>query len=509
VTGEVERRVVAQLLTMMDGLEERGQVVVIGATNRVDAIDAALRRPGRFDREIEIGVPSELDRIEIMKIHTRGMPLAEDVSLNILAQQTHGFVGADLAALAREAAIRALRRYLPDLDLDKEEIDQETLDKLKVLAADFRSAQRDVGPSAMREVMLEVSHVKWDTVGGLDAAKTEVREAVEYPLTHHDRFDDLGIVPPRGVLLYGPPGTGKTLIAKAVASESGANFIPVRGPQLLSKWVGESERAVREIFKKARQVSPSIIFFDEIDALAPARGTSSDSHVIDNVLNQILTEMDGLEELKDVVIMGATNRPDIVDPALLRAGRFDRLVYIGEPTLEDRKKIIGIHTQYMPMEGSALEEIVGLTEGQTEDTLGELVEKLGKNAKVTAETVKAAIVPARDADAGILKGARRRRLVDLMREKNLTFEDPARDANLAELSRITEGFVGADLEALCREAGMFALRDGASVVTPQHFSEAQKKVHPTMNDNLRDYYGKIQQHFKGGLPKKVQPPEYQ
>ncbi|MFA6363856.1 CDC48 family AAA ATPase [Methanoregula sp.] len=581
VTGEVERRVVAQLLTMMDGLEERGQVVVIGATNRVDAIDAALRRPGRFDREIEIGVPSEIDRIEILKIHTRGMPLAEDVSLNVLAQQTHGFVGADLAALAREAAIRALRRYMPELDLEKEEIEQETLDKLRVLAADFRSAQRDVGPSAMREVMLEVSHVKWETVGGLDAAKTEVREAVEYPLTHHDRFDELGIVPPRGVLLYGPPGTGKTLIAKAVASESGANFIPVRGPQLLSKWVGESERAVREIFKKARQVSPSIIFFDEIDALAPARGSSSDSHVIDNVLNQILTEMDGLEDLKDVVIMGATNRPDIVDPALLRAGRFDRLVYIGEPTLEDRRKIIGIHTQYMPLEGSALEEVVGLTEGYTDDTLGELVEKLwsdakitagtvkaaiepvkdvsagitkearqqiltdqinnkrlpledlvfeeivnltegytehtlGKlveklwnNAKITADTVKSAIVPITDARTGISKGARRRRLVDLMHEKNLTFEDPVRDTNLTDLARITEGFVGADLEALCREAGMFALRDGASVVTPLHFSEAQKKVHPTMNDNLRDYYGKIQQHFKGGLPKKVQPPEYQ
>ena len=320
VTGEVERRVVAQLLTMMDGLEERGQVVVIGATNRVDAIDAALRRPGRFDREIEIGVPSELDRIEILKIHTRGMPLAEDVRIEILAQQTHGFVGADLAALAREAAIRALRRYLPDLDLDAEEVPAEVLDSLRVLASDFRSAQRDVGPSAMREVMLEVSHVKWDNVGGLEDAKTEVREAVEYPLTHRQKFEDLGIEPPRGVLLYGPPGTGKTLIAKAVASESGANFIPVRGPQLLSKWVGESERAVREVFKKARQVAPSIIFFDEIDALAPARGTSSDSHVIDNVLNQILTEMDGLEELKDVVVMGATNRPDIVDPAL-SAGR--------------------------------------------------------------------------------------------------------------------------------------------------------------------------------------------
>src|SRR5271157_944103 len=482
VTGEVERRVVAQLLTMMDGLEERGQVVVIGATNRVDAIDAALRRPGRFDREIEIGVPGEPDRIDILKIHTRNVPLdiegirlnhdtlttderssinsfkkqnedlkkqnaqvpagdynsrekTEDIAkkindteaqlqatedgirrrifLEILAQQTHGFVGADLAALAREAAIRALRRYLPELDLDKAEIDQETLDKLRVLASDFRSAQRDVGPSAMREVMLEVSHVKWSTVGGLDSAKTEVREAVEYPLTHHDRFDDLGIEPPRGVLLYGPPGTGKTLIAKAVASESGANFIPVRGPQLLSKWVGESERAVREIFRKARQVSPSIIFFDEIDALAPARGTSGDSHVIDNVLNQILTEMDGLVELKDVVVMGATNRPDIVDPALLRAGRFDRLVYIGEPTLEDRRKIIGIHTAYMPLEGSNLEEIVGLTAGYNEDVLVELVEKLGKDATVSATAVKSAIVPAKEGTAGISRGARRRRLVEL------------------------------------------------------------------------------------------------
>jgi transitional endoplasmic reticulum ATPase len=383
VTGEVERRVVAQLLTMMDGLEERGQVVVIGATNRVDAIDAALRRPGRFDREIEIGVPSEIDRIEILKIHTRGMPLAEDVSLDALAQQTHGFVGADLAALAREAAIRALRRYLPALDLDAEEVPAEVLDSLRVLASDFRSAQRDVGPSAMREVMLEVSHVKWDNVGGLEDAKTEVREAVEYPLTHRQKFEDLGIEPPRGVLLYGPPGTGKTLIAKAVASESGANFIPVRGPQLLSKWVGESERAVREVFKKARQVSPSIIFFDEIDALAPSRGTSSDSHVIDNVLNQILTEMDGLEELKDVVVMGATNRPDIVDPALLRAGRFDRLVYIGEPTFEDRKKIIGIHTRFMPLEGSVLEEIMRLTEGYSEEKLRNLSTKLGRTDSET------------------------------------------------------------------------------------------------------------------------------
>jgi transitional endoplasmic reticulum ATPase len=509
VTGEVERRVVAQLLTMMDGLEERGQVVVIGATNRVDAIDAALRRPGRFDREIEIGVPSELDRIEIMKIHTRGMPLAEDVSLDILAQQTHGFVGADLAALAREAAIRALRRYLPELDLEKDEIEPETLDKLRVLGSDFRSAQRDVGPSAMREVMLEVSHVKWENVGGLESAKTEVREAVELPLTGREKFENLGIEPPRGVLLYGPPGTGKTLIAKAVASESGANFIPVRGPQLLSKWVGESERAVREIFKKARQVSPSIIFFDEIDALAPARGTSNDSHVIDNVLNQILTEMDGLVELKDVVVMGATNRPDIVDPALLRAGRFDRLVYIGEPTLEDRKKIIRIHTRYMPLEGSDFEEIVALTEGYNEDNLGELVEKLGKDKKTSAGDLRAAITPVANDSIGLQKGQRRQRLIELLQEKNLIYTDPARESLATTLAGMTEGFVGSDLEALCREAGMLALREDVSVVALRHFEEAQKKVHPTMNDNLRNYYDKIQQHFKGGLPKQVQPPEYQ
>ena len=509
VTGEVERRVVAQLLTMMDGLEERGQVVVIGATNRVDAIDAALRRPGRFDREIEIGVPSELDRIEILKIHTRGMPLSEDVSLETLAQQTHGFVGADLAALAREAAIRALRRYLPDLDLDAEEVPAEVLDSLRVLASDFRSAQRDVGPSAMREVMLEVSHVKWDNVGGLEEAKTEVREAVEYPLTHRQKFEDLGIEPPRGVLLYGPPGTGKTLIAKAVASESGANFIPVRGPQLLSKWVGESERAVREVFKKARQVSPSIIFFDEIDALAPARGTSNDSHVIDNVLNQILTEMDGLEELKDVVVMGATNRPDIVDPALLRAGRFDRLVYIGEPTFEDRKKIIRIHSRFMPLEGSALEEIVTLTEGYSEEAIGEFIENLGKDRVLELVDMKGMVTAAAEGSTGSSVGLRRKRLVELMNEKNLTLSDPARDRLASALAGLTEGFVGSDLESICREAGMLALREGAAVISQHHFEEAQKKVHPMMNERLRDYYKKIQQHFKGGLPQQVQPLEYQ
>jgi transitional endoplasmic reticulum ATPase len=509
VTGEVERRVVAQLLTMMDGLEERGQVIVIGATNRVDAIDAALRRPGRFDREIEIGVPSEPDRIEILKIHTRGMPLSDDVSLDVLSQQTHGFVGADLAALSREAAIRALRRYLPQLDLDADEIPADVLDTLKVFAGDFRSAQRDVSPSAMREVMLEVSHVKWQNVGGLESAKTEVREAVELPLTNPQKLDDMGIEPPRGILLYGPPGTGKTLIAKAVASESGANFIPIRGPELLSKWVGESERAVREIFKKARQVSPSILFFDEIDSIAPIRGSSNNSQALDNVLNQILTEMDGLVELKDVVIMGATNKPDLVDPALLRAGRFDRLVYIGEPTLEDRKKIIAIHIRFMPVEGSTLEEIVSLTERYSEDDVAELVEKLGQDKQITADDIRPLATPAPEDSTGLTAGLRRKRLVELFAEKNLSFVDPARSSLADNLAAETEGFVGSDLESLAREAGMLAIRDNVSVVTRQHFAEAQKKIHPTMNDNLRDYYGKIQQFFKGGLPKKVQPMEYQ
>ncbi len=509
VTGEVERRVVAQLLTMMDGLEERGQVIVIGATNRVDAIDAALRRPGRFDREIEIGVPSEPDRIEILKIHTRGMPLAEDVSLDLLSKQTHGFVGADLESLSREAAIRALRRYLPDLNLEADEIPAEILDTLRVYANDFRSAQRDVGPSAMREVMLEVSHVKWENVGGLDAAKTEVREAVELPLTNPQKLEDMGIEPPRGILLYGPPGTGKTLIAKAVASESGANFIPIRGPELLSKYVGESEKAVRDIFKKARQVAPSIIFFDEIDSIAPVRSSSNNSKYLDNVLNQILTEMDGLVELKDVVILGATNKPDYVDEALLRAGRFDRLVYIGEPGLEDRKKIIGIHIRFMPLEGSSITEVVDLTTKLDENALCELVEKLGTDKAITIADVKTVFVPPAEDATGLSRGTRRKRFVEILSEKNLTFTDPAREALAAELGGMTEGFVGSDLESLCREAGMLALREGTDVVAKRHFEAAQNKVHPTMNDNLRQYYDKIQQHFKGGLPKQVQPPEYQ
>ena len=510
VTGEVERRVVAQLLTMMDGLEHRGQVVVIGATNRLDAIDPALRRPGRFDREIEIGVPAETDRNDILKIHTRGMPLAEDVRLDLLAQQTHGFVGADLAALGREAAIRALRRYLPDINLEEKEIPEEVLDRMFVTGKDFRTALRDVSPSAMREVMLEVSHVSWQDVGGLEAAKQEVREAVEYPLMDRQRFEDLGIVPPRGVLLYGPPGTGKTLIAKAVANESGANFIAVRGPQILSKWVGESERAVREIFKKARQVAPAIIFFDEIDAIAPARGSTGESHVIESVLNQFLTEMDGLEELKDVVVMGATNRPDIVDPALLRAGRFDRLVYIGEPDAADRRKILSIHTRSMPIEASVSEEIVTRTDGFSEEFIVEALESIGNGSPVDVQGVLALFTGEKPEGATpATRATRRRVLSETLARKSLALADPAREALVDTVAQRTAGYVGADLESLCREAGMLAMRQGSAMVAPAHFELALGKVHPTMNKNLLESYQRIQQHFKGGLPKDVQPPEYQ
>ncbi|MFH0968578.1 MAG: CDC48 family AAA ATPase, partial [Methanobacteriota archaeon] len=499
VTGEVERRVVAQLLTMMDGLEERGQVVVIGATNRLDSIDPALRRPGRFDREIEIGVPTEPDRNDILMIHTRGMPLAGDVDLNDLSARTHGYTGADLAALAREAAIRALRRYLPHIDLDEEEIPEEILNTMVVTGKDFKQALREITPSAMREVMLEVSHLQWRDVGGLAEAIEEIREAVEYPLTRREMFDDLGIHSPRGVLLYGPPGTGKTLIAKAVANESGANFIAVRGPQLLSKWVGESERAVREIFKKARQVAPAIIFFDELDALAPARGTAGDSHTMESVLNQFLTEMDGLQDLRDVVVMGATNRPDIIDPALLRTGRFDRLIYIGEPDLQGRIEVMRIHTQMMPIEGSATEDIIDLTKTYTEEDLEQLALHL-ERGRIYRSDEMAELVQANGSGEGDLSQLTRRRLLkEIWTKLNVTVTDELADEIFTDIATQTAGFVGADLEGLCREAGIFAMREGAKQVARKHFEQARAKVHPTMNDNLHVAYQKIQKHFKGGL----------
>ncbi|MEM3446448.1 MAG: CDC48 family AAA ATPase [Candidatus Korarchaeum sp.] len=349
VTGEVERRVVAQLLALMDGLKGRGEVIVIGATNRPEAIDPALRRPGRFDREIEIGVPDREGRKEILLIHTRNMPLADDVDLDKLADITHGFVGADLAALVREAAMAALRRVLPKIDLDAESIPLEVLEELKVTNDDFLEALKLVQPSALREISIEIPNVTWEDVGGLEDVKRELREIVELPLKNPDSFRRMGIEPPRGVLLYGPPGCGKTLVAKAVANESEANFISVKGPELLSKWVGESEKAVRMIFRKARQVAPAIIFIDEIDSLFPRRGIHADSGVSERVVSQMLTEIDGIQPLRDVVVIGATNRPDLIDPAILRPGRLERLVYVGPPDAQSRYQILRVLTRRVPL----------------------------------------------------------------------------------------------------------------------------------------------------------------
>jgi transitional endoplasmic reticulum ATPase len=367
VSGEVERRVVAQLLSLMDGLTSRGKVVVIGATNRINAIDPALRRPGRFDREIELGVPDRDGRLDILQIHTRGMPLAKDVDLQRLADISHGFVGADLQALAKEAAIRALRRVLPEINLSEESIPRETINKIIVTMQDFMDVIKEMEPSAMREVFVEIPDVKWEDVGGLSDVKQELIEAVEWPLKYQGVFAYADAVPPKGILLYGPPGTGKTLLAKAAANESEANFISIKGPELLSKWVGESEKGVREVFRKARQAAPCIIFFDELDAIAPVRGADfGDSHVTERVISQLLTELDGLEILTNVVVIGATNRPDIIDPALLRPGRFDRLLYVSPPDYESRIQIIKIHTKKKPLaEDFKIEEMAANTDGYT------------------------------------------------------------------------------------------------------------------------------------------------
>jgi len=349
VSGDVEKRIVSQLLTIMDGLESRGQLVVIGATNRPNAIDPALRRPGRFDREIEIGLPDRKGRLQVLQIHTRGMPLVEDVQLEDIAARTHGFVGADLEALAKEAAMGALRRILPEINLDEESIPAELLDKINVTMDDFENSLREVPPSTMREVLVESPNVKWTDVGGLEETKQELREAIEWPLKYGELFEYSGVNPPKGIMLYGPPGTGKTLIAKAVATESEVNFISVKGPELLSKWVGESERGVREVFRKARQAAPCIVFFDEIDSIVPPRGRDLGSNVTERVVSQILTELDGLDSLKDVVVIAATNRPDMVDPALMRPGRIDRILYIPNPDKEAREAILAIHTRGMPL----------------------------------------------------------------------------------------------------------------------------------------------------------------
>ncbi len=482
VSGEVERRVVAQLLALMDGLKPRGKVVVIGATNRPNALDPALRRPGRFDREIEIGVPDRNARKEILQIHTRGMPLEpeydkdkviealnkiygiekykdmrKDIEVLIkrveassspkeikeilsifknlksevrsrlinemleeLANITHGFVGADIEALCKEAAMNALRRVLPKIDLEEESIPSEILETLRVTRQDFLEALKVVEPSALREVFIEVPNVKWEDIGGLEQAKQELREAVEWPLKYPKAFQKIGIRPPKGILIFGPPGCGKTLLAKAVANESEANFISVKGPEVLSKWVGESERAIREIFKKARQAAPCIIFFDEIDSISSTRGMEVGARVGERVLNQLLTELDGIEELHNIVVIAATNRPDLLDPAMLRPGRFDRLLLVPIPDEKTREEIFKIHTRNMPL---------------------------------------------------------------------------AKDVDLKKLAKETENYVGADIEALCREAGMLALREALKEgniedkkVTAKHFKEAMKKIRPTGMKEINEVY---------------------
>lgn len=404
VTGEVERRMVSQLLTLMDGLKSRGEVIVIAATNRVDSIDPALRRPGRFDREIEIGVPDRQGRKEILQIHTRNMPLHTDVSLDEIASLTHGYTGADISALTKEAAIKALRRILPKIKMEEEFIPPEVLEELKVTKDDFFSAMHGIQPSALREVFVEKPNVHWGDIGGLDNLKQELREAVELPLKRPEVFEKMGIRPLKGILLFGAPGTGKTLLAKAVATESEANFIAINGPEVLSKWVGESEKTLRELFRKAKQAAPCILFIDEIDGLAPVRGAGvgEGTMVSERLVDTLLTEMDGLKSMKKVIVLGATNRPDILDKALMRAGRFDRVIEIPMPDEKTRLEIFKVHTRKMPLKG----------------------------------------------------------------------------VDLAELAKATEGYSGADIENICREAGMFAIRHNASYVARQHFEEAMKSISP-------------------------------
>ncbi|RLF09333.1 MAG: AAA family ATPase, partial [Thermoprotei archaeon] len=426
VAGEVEKRVVAQLLALMDGLKGRGQVIVIGATNRIDDVDPALRRPGRFDREIPIGVPDKRSRKEILQIHTRNMPLSDDVNLDEIAEVTHGFTGADLAALCRESAIRALRRVLPKVEELKGNITADLLGELKVTKQDFMDALKDVQPSALREVYVEVPEVRWSDIGGLEEVKRMLQETVEWPIKHPDYFEQMGIEPPKGILLYGPPGTGKTLLAKAVATEAEANFIGVKGPEIMSKWVGESERAIREIFRKARQAAPCVVFFDEIDAIAPRRGMAGEVGVSERVVNQLLTEMDGLITLRGVVVMAATNRPDIIDPALLRPGRFDKVVYIPPPDRNARLQIFRVHTRRMPL---------------------------------------------------------------------------AEDVDLAALADKTEGYSGADIAAVCREAALIALREAGrpAKVEMRHFDEALKLVAPSISEEDIGFYEGFMRQFKSRM----------
>jgi len=377
--GEVERRVVAQLLAMMDGLNKRGKVVVIGATNRPNAIDPALRRPGRFDRELVFGVPDAKGRLEVLKIHTRNMPITKSVDLEELARSTHGFVGADLESLAKEAAMNVLRRNIQDFNLEEgKEIPREVLEKLKITGEDFKEAIKVVRPSAMREVLIETPNIKWEDIGGLEKIKAELKETVEWPIKHASSFEKLGIKPPKGILIYGPPGTGKTLLAKAVANEAEANFISIKGPELISMWAGESEKGIRKIFEKARQASPTVVFFDEIDSIAGRRGNESGSKVTERMVNQLLSEMDGLEEMNDVVVIAATNRPDILDPALLRPGRFDRIVMAQIPDEKAREEIFKVHTGTMPLsEDVDIKTLAAETKGYTGSDIESICREAG------------------------------------------------------------------------------------------------------------------------------------
>ncbi|MFC7185513.1 CDC48 family AAA ATPase [Halorubrum yunnanense] len=434
--GDVERRVVAQLLSLMDGLEDRGEVVVIGATNRVDAIDPALRRGGRFDREIEVGVPDRDGRKEILQVHTRNMPLVDGIDLDEYAENTHGFVGADLESLAKESAMHALRRIRPELDLESDEIDADVLNSIQVTENDFKQAIKGIEPSALREVFVEVPDVSWDQVGGLEGTKERLRETIQWPLEYPEVFEELDMQAAKGVLLYGPPGTGKTLLAKAVANEAESNFISIKGPELLNKYVGESEKGVREVFSKARENAPTIVFFDEIDSIATERGTNSgDSGVGERVVSQLLTELDGLESLEDVVVVATTNRPDLIDSALLRPGRLDRHVHVPVPDEGARRKILEVHTRDKPL---------------------------------------------------------------------------ADDVDLDAVARRAEGYVGADLEAVAREASMNASREfigsvtseeiGESVgnvrVTMAHFEDALNEVNPSVTPETRERYAEIEEQFQ-------------
>jgi len=507
--GEVERRVVAQLLALMDGLKSRGKVVVIAATNVPNILDPALRRPGRFDREIEIGVPSKEGRLKILKIHTRNMPLAKNVTLKELAAITHGFVGADLSSLAKEAAMILLRRIFPDLKLQEEEpIPKDLLEKLRITQKDFKEALKVVRPSALREVLVEIPNVKWTDIGGLESVKQELIEAVEWPLKFPDSFKRLGVKPPKGILLYGAPGTGKTLLVKAVANESQANFILVSGPALYSMWVGESEKAVREVFKKARQVSPCIIFFDEIDSLAPRRGVSSDSHVSERVVNQLLTEIDGLQEMQDVVIIGATNRPDIVDTALLRPGRFDRMILTPIPDEKTRLGIFKVHTKGMPIISKNLsdelqETIESLSKKMFEKQLSELSSGIKKNDKELKLLNKYNSI----INSGIKENNKKdkkdfdfKKLISI-----LTEIDDKIQKILGDLSNKTEGYVGSDIESVCREAAIFALRESmeSKEISLKHFEKAMEKVPPSVDKEIEKSYEEIRESLSAARAKEM------